>query len=85
MEPAQRVLKSVMSARLAGVLEGAQSLNHFKTWKLRYDEPTLEFGFFAAEVGAEFVGAPGEVTRQAGKAKRSAIFRRAQAQKDGKG
>lgn len=34
------------------------------------------------ELGQEFVDAPGEVTRQAAKEKRSAITRRAQAQRD---
>ena len=76
------ILKSFRHARLAGVLEGAETVNHFKTWELRYDEPKPEFGFFAGELGQEFVDAPGEVTRQAGKEKRSAIIRRAQAQRD---
>ena len=74
-----------MHARLAGVLEGAETVNHFKTWELRYDEPKPEFGFFAAEVGETFVDAPGEVTEQAEKEKRSAIIRRAQARRDAKG
>ena len=79
------ILKSFIHARLAGVLEGAETVNHFKTWELRYDEPKPEFGFFAHELGREFVDAPGEVTRQAEREKRSAILRRAQAQKDSKG
>jgi BrnA antitoxin of type II toxin-antitoxin system len=79
------ILKSFMHARLAGVLEGAETVNHFKTWELRYDEPKPEFGFFAREVGAEWEDAPGEETRAAVKEKRSTIIRRAQAQRDAGG
>ena len=79
------ILKSFMHARLAGVLEGAETMNHFKTWELRYDEPKPEFGFFAREVGVPFVDAPGKVSRVAAKEKRSAVIRRAQAQRDAKG
>lgn len=78
------ILKSFMHARLAGVLEGAETVNHFKTWELRHDEPKPEFGFFAREVGADWADAPGEVSRAAAKEKRSAIIRRAAAQRDAK-
>jgi len=78
------ILKSYIHARLAGVLEGAETINHFKTWELRYDEPKPEFGFFARELGEEWTDAPGEVTREAMKEKRSAVIRRAQAKRDAK-
>ena len=45
------ILKSFMHARLAGVLEGAETVNHFKTWELRHDEPKPEFGFLPMRSG----------------------------------
>lgn len=41
-----------------------------------------EFGFFARGMGAPFEDAPGEVTREAQKAERSAVLRRTQAKRD---
>ena len=79
------ILKSFMHARLAGVLEGAETVNHFKNWERSFDEPKPEFGFFARELGKDYADAPGEETRQAAKEKRSAVIRRAQAQRDAKG
>ena len=79
------ILKSFMHARLAGVIDGAETVNHFKTWELRHDEPKPEFGSFARDMGAAWEDAPGEVTHEAKKAKHSAVERRAQAQKDARG
>ncbi|MBC7739461.1 MAG: BrnA antitoxin family protein [Candidatus Saccharibacteria bacterium] len=76
------ILKSFMHARLAGVLEGAETLNHFKTWERSFDEPKPEFGLFAAEVGVEWEDAPGDVSREAAREKRGAVIRRAQAKRD---
>ena len=79
------ILKSFMHARLAGVLEGAETLNHFKTWEQNFDEPKPEFGFFAGELGVAWEDAPGEVTHAAKAANRSAVIRRAQAKRDAGG
>ena len=79
------VLKSFMHARLAGVLEGAETLNHFKTWEQEFDEPKPKFGFAAGVLGKAWEDAPGAETRQGQKERASAILRRDQAQKDGKG
>ena len=76
------ILKSFMHARLAGVLEGAETLNHFKTWERSFDEPKPEFGFYARAVGEAWEDAPAEESRAAKTAKRSAIIRRAQAKHD---
>ena len=74
-----------MHARLAGVLEGAETLNHFKTWEQEFDEPKPKFGFAAGVMGKEWEDAPGTDTRQGQKERFSAILRRDQAQKDGAG
>jgi uncharacterized protein (DUF4415 family) len=79
------ILKSFMHARLAGVLEGAETVNHFKTWELRHDEAKPEFGTSAAELGVDWQDAPGQETTVAKRAQRSAMMRRAQAQRDAKG
>jgi len=78
------VLRSFMHARLAGVVEGAETLNLYKYWAEGFDEPKPPFGWFAAQAGQEWEDAPGEVTRQAGKEKRGEIWRRAQMRKEGK-
>ena len=75
------ILKSFIHARLAGVLEGAETVNHFKTWESQFDEPKPEFGFLAGELGETWQDASGEVTRQTAKEQRSAIIRRAQAKR----
>ena len=79
------ILKSYMHARLAGILEGAETLNHFKKWELEFDEPKPKFGFFARELKQEWEDPPREETRQGEKERFSEILRLDQAQKDGKG
>jgi len=77
------VLRSFMHARLAGVVEGAETLNHYKRWQEEFDEPKPEFGWFAEQAGAAWEDAPGEETRQARKEKQGEVLRRAAMRKDG--
>ena len=79
------ILKSSMHARLAGVLEGAETLNHFKTWEQSFDEPKPEFGFFAQQMGVDWEDAAPKVPGKAKVAQRSAVIRRAQAKRDAGG
>ena len=77
------ILKSFMHARLAGVVEGGETLNLYKTWEAEFDDPKPEFGWFAGRLGQEWEDAPGEETRQMRKEKTSAILRRAAMRRDG--
>ena len=79
------ILKSFMHARLAGVVEGADTLNLYKTWEAEFDDPKPEFGWFAQQLGQDWEDAPGEETPQTRKEKISAILRRAAMRRDGEG
>ena len=52
------VLKSFMHARLAGVIDGAETINHFKERALSHAEPKPRFGDTAKQVGQEWQDAP---------------------------
>ena len=52
------VLKSFMHARLAGVIEGAETINHFKERKLGHADPKPQFGDLARKVKVEWSDAP---------------------------
>ncbi len=52
------VLKSFMHARLAGVIDGAETINHFKERSLSHDGHKPQFGDIAKQVKAEWAGAP---------------------------
>ena len=52
------VLKSFMHARLAGVIEGAETINHFKTRADIHAEAKPQFGDTAREVKADWTDAP---------------------------
>ena len=48
------VLKSFMHARLAGVLEGPETLNHFKTRTESHAGPKPQFGDVSRDLGEEW-------------------------------
>jgi uncharacterized protein (DUF4415 family) len=77
------ILRSFMHARLAGVVEGGETLNLYKTWEAEFDDPKPEFGYFAEQLGQDWEDATGEDTRQKRKERMSAILRRAAMRRDG--
>ena len=52
------VLKSYMHARLAGVIKGAETTNHFKAQEAQYDGEKPRFGDFARSMGHDWSDAP---------------------------
>ena len=58
------VLKSYMHARLAGVIRGAETINHFKQREEVHAGPKPKFGDVARMIGEEWEDAPGEDTRE---------------------
>ncbi len=76
------VLKSFMHARLAGIVEGAETLNHFKQRNEVHSGPKPQFGDVAREFGEEWEDAPGEEGRVGRKARQMEVIRRAKADRD---
>lgn len=79
------VLKSFMHARLAGVVEGAETLNHYKAWQEGHDIPKPKFGYLSAAAGEAWEDAPGQETRAVRKAQAMEVIRREQTRREGEG
>ncbi|MEO8243796.1 MAG: BrnA antitoxin family protein [bacterium] len=76
------VLKSFMHARLAGIVEGAETLNHFKQRNEVHSGPKPQFGDVAREFGEDWEDAPGPASRVTRKARQLEVLRKAQADRD---
>lgn len=79
------VLKSFMHARLAGVIEGPETLNHYKEWREGQDIPKPEFGYLSQAMGEEWADAPGKETSVSRKARAMEVIRREHTRRDGEG
>ncbi len=77
------VLKSYMHARLAGVIKGPETINHFKHRAEVHSGPKPEWGSLAAEFGEEWEDAPGEETDEMRMARVRARLRQKLAERDG--
>jgi uncharacterized protein (DUF4415 family) len=56
------VLKSYVHARLAGVIKGAETINHFKHSREDFTGAKPSFGDIAAKLGEAWIDAPGKMT-----------------------
>ncbi len=79
------VLKSFMHARLAGVIEGAETLNHYKEWQEGQDMPKPAFGHLSQAMGEAWEDAPGQETPVSRKARAMEVLRREYTRRDGEG
>ncbi len=77
-----QVLKSFIHARLAGLIEGAETVNHFRQRNEVHSGPKPQFGDLAREFGEEWQDTPGEETRVARKQRQMEVLRRVKADRD---
>ena len=77
------VLKSFMHARLAGVIEGAETLNHYKERSAAHDGPKPQFGEMARMLGEDWDDAPEVSTPELRKARSMEVLRRVYTDRDG--
>ena len=56
------VLKSYVHARLAGVIKGAETTNHFKNAREDHSGAKPRFGGMAAKLGQDWTDAPGKMS-----------------------
>ena len=79
------VLKSFMHARLAGVIEGAETINHFKVRQDTHAEAKPAFGDTAREVKAEWSDAPAPATTKYRLARAKEVMAKNRADLDARG
>jgi uncharacterized protein (DUF4415 family) len=79
------VLKSFMHARLAGVIEGAETLNHYKEWQEAHDMPKPKFGEMSKAMGEEWEDDAPKSTPYRRKADAMEVMRREFTKRDGEG
>lgn len=72
------VLAAFMQARLAGLIRGAETINHFKQREEVHDGPKPSWGSVARDMGEDWQDAPGPASR----AERMAELKRLQRERD---
>lgn len=77
------VLRSFMHARLAGLIEGAETINHYKEWQEAHDIPKPKFGYLAEAAGEGWEDAPGEETSHMRQSRIMEVLRREYTRRDG--
>lgn len=77
------ILKSYMHARLTGLIEGADTINHYKEWQDGQDIDKPEWGYLTRAMGEDWEDAPAEETPHRRQQKLWEKIRREYTRRDG--